>query len=121
MLRTLVVFIAMLAAHVIPASAQQVRVSGTIASVDLAARQLVMKMDAGPELTVRLNRSNIALNPGQRIVVHGRISRDEKAVEAVEIASLDKNCVKSDAPIHAALSVQRQKNGCLDGSAPVTD
>src|SRR5690242_12568776 len=61
-------FSILFAFEVLPVSAQQVRVSGTVAAVDPAARTMVMKMDAGPELTVRLSRANV-LQAGQRVTV----------------------------------------------------
>lgn len=110
MLRTLVVLSLLFAVAVVPSSAQQVRVSGTVATVDSAAKTLVMKMDAGPELTVRLSRANATLQPGQHILVNGRISQDEKAVDAVDILTACPG--KSDMPLHAALQRGALTRGC---------
>jgi hypothetical protein len=122
MLRTLIVLTALVIAENLPARAQQVRVSGSIVSIDSSAQKLVMKMDAGPELTVRMVTKSVgALQPGQRIVVNGRISKDEKSVEALEIVgSGDTACA---GPIHAVLAhaePQRARN-CRENRVPPTD
>jgi hypothetical protein len=112
MLRTLFVFSALLAFEGLPCNAQQVRVSGTVTAVDPSAKTLVMKMEAGPEVTINLGKS-VTLQPGQRVVVNGRISKDEKAVDAVEVQTATKSCGK-DTPIHAALASLYTSKGCTE-------
>lgn len=70
-----------------------------------------MKMDAGPELTVRFTRANV-LQAGQRVTVSGRISQDEKAVDAVEVSTIAEKGCKSDTPIHAVLAGSQHASNC---------
>jgi hypothetical protein len=88
-------------------------------SIDTSTQKLVMKIDAGPELTVRIPKASAALQPGQRIVVNGRISKDEKAVDAIEIVGSGNAACAG--PIHSVLANAQGSRNCRENRVPPTD
>ncbi len=97
------------------ATAGQTRPIGVVQSVDLTAKKIVLKTDAGPELDVLLSDATKALeiapgakdlsgaasieltslNPGDRVLVRGEMAADQKSIPATQIIVMTKTALAS--------------------------